>query len=106
MDKIIHYSVILKCSPQVAFKLFTDNSRLESWLCRAADVEPVVGGKYELFWNLENKEIDSTIGCKVSAVEPGKFISFEWKGPQQFSSFMNTARPLTHVVVMFWVCLK
>lgn len=29
-----------------------------------AAVDPKVGGKYELFWNPEDREKDSTISCK------------------------------------------
>lgn len=101
MDKIIYLKTVLDCSPDRAFEMFTVNELLESWLTMKADVEPVGGGKYELFWNPENREIDSTIGCKVTAVEPGKFIAFEWKGPAQYRDFMNAADPLTHVVAFF-----
>ncbi len=101
MDKIIYLKTVLDCNPDRAFEMFTVNELLESWLTAKADVEPVGGGKYELFWNPENREIDSTIGCKVTAVEPGKFIAFEWKGPAQYRDFMNAADPLTHVVAFF-----
>lgn len=37
----------------------------------------------------------------MTAVEPDKFLAFEWKGPTQFEHFMNSADPLTHVVVLF-----
>lgn len=101
MDKIIYLKTVLDCNPGRAFEMFTVNELLEFWLTMKADVEPVGGGKYELFWNPENREIDSTIGCKVTAVETGKFIAFEWKGPAQYRDFMNTADPLTHVVTFF-----
>ncbi|UCE27780.1 MAG: SRPBCC domain-containing protein, partial [Candidatus Coatesbacteria bacterium] len=101
MDKIIYSKTVLDCGPARAFEAFTVNELLETWLAEEADVEPVVGGKYELFWNPENRDIDSTIGCKVTAVEPGKFIAFEWRGPAQYRDFMNAADPLTHVAVSF-----
>ncbi|UCD92818.1 MAG: SRPBCC domain-containing protein [Methanobacteriota archaeon] len=101
MDKIIYESILLKCNPQRAFDMFTMNEHWEKWLTVAADVDPVVGGKYELFWVPDDRENDSTIGCKVLAVQPGKLLSFEWKGPKQFKHFMNNARPLTNVVVSF-----
>ena len=102
--KIIHASVYLNCNVHRAFEMFTVNECLQAWLPKLADVEPVVDGKYELFWDPENPEDNSTIGCKVTAVEPDKFISFEWKGPVQFKHFMNEADPLTHVVVFFLPC--
>ncbi|NIM96035.1 MAG: hypothetical protein GTO18_20230 [Anaerolineales bacterium] len=102
MDKVLHKSIRIGCDTDLAFELFTDNNHLSSWFPVEADVEPVVGGKYELFWDPDDKENNSTIGCKVTAVEPGKLIAFEWKGPLEFKEFMNNADPLTHVVVLFF----
>jgi len=104
MDKILHHLVRLHCTTDQAFKMFTVNELLESWLTSLAEVEPFVGGKYELFWNPTDRENDSTIGCKVTAIEPNKFLSFEWKGPKKFKNFMNNADPLTHVVAFFLPC--
>lgn len=101
MEKILHHSIQLRCDTHQAFEMFTANERLESWLPELADVEPVVGGKYELFFEPDERENNSTIGCKVTAVEGDKFIAFEWKGPVQYKHFMNNADPLTHVVVFF-----
>ena len=101
MDRIIFLSINLKCDSNVAFEMFTVNDHLENWLTEMADVEPKVGGKYELFWNSQDKENDSTIGCRILALQPSKFLSFEWKGPKQFKHFMNNVRPLTNVVVFF-----
>lgn len=101
MDKIIYHSIRVKCNPKRAFEMFTINRHLEQWLTQVADVEPKVGGKYELFWNPKDTENDSTNGCKILAVQPDNFLCFEWKGPKQFKHFMNEAKPLTNVVVFF-----
>ncbi len=101
MDKIVHHSVRLHCNARRAFEMFTVNHLLESWLVNVAEVEPVVGGKYELFWEPEDRENNSTIGCRVTAIEPDKFISFEWRSPKQYKHFANNADPLTHAVVFF-----
>ncbi|HET9918388.1 MAG TPA: SRPBCC domain-containing protein [Ktedonobacteraceae bacterium] len=101
MDKIIHQTVRLHCGAQRAFEMFTVNECLQSWLATLAEVEPEGGGKYELFWNPNEREQASTLGCKVTAIEPEQLLAFEWKGPPQFSHVMNTADPLTHVVVCF-----
>jgi hypothetical protein len=82
-----------------AFELFTVNEDVQSWLAPLADIEPREGGKYELFWDLENREENSTLGCKLTAIEGDRFLSFEWRGPTQYLHFMNDADPLTHVVV-------
>jgi uncharacterized protein YndB with AHSA1/START domain len=81
--------------------MFTVNKHLEKWLTKIADVEAKVGGKYELFWNPEDKENDSTIGCKILSIQPNRFLSFEWKGAKQFKHIMNEVRPLTNVVAFF-----
>jgi uncharacterized protein YndB with AHSA1/START domain len=101
MDNIIHVTARLRCDAHRAFQLFTVNELLRLWLAPLAEVEPVAGGKYELFWEPTDRENNSTIGCKVTAIEADKFLSFEWRGPKQFKPFMNNADPLTHVVVFF-----
>lgn len=101
MDKIISLSSTLHCNSQKAFQYFVDNQLLVAWLTAAADVEPKIGGKYELFWDPNDRENNSTIGCKVTAIQPDKFITFEWRSPKQFKHFANQADPLTHVVVFF-----
>ena len=101
MENIILIKVELGCEVKYAFNLFTVNELLEAWLPEKAEVEPKVGGKFELFWDPENREINSTIGCKITGIEENQFVSFEWKGPAHFQSFMNVADPLTHVVVFF-----
>jgi len=104
MDKIIYRVINLKCDQQKAFEMFTVNKHLEKWLTTEADVEPRIGGKFELFWNPDDKENDSTIGCRVTVIRPNRFLAFEWKGPKQYKDFMNNADPLTHVVVFFTSC--
>jgi len=101
VDKILHHSVQLRCDTHRAFEMFTVNELIESWLVTLAEVEPVVGGKYELFWEPHDRENNSTIGCRVTAMEPDKFLSFEWRSPKQFKHFANNADPLTHAVVFF-----
>lgn len=101
MDKIIIQDVVLHCSVQRAFAMFTENINLEKWLTVKADVVAKVGGKYELFWDTENPEIDSTIGCKILALNEPCYLNFEWKGPEQYEHIMNNLRPLTNVTVIF-----
>ncbi|MEO7018559.1 MAG: SRPBCC domain-containing protein [Ktedonobacteraceae bacterium] len=103
MSKIIAQNARLHCSVERAFAMFTHNEQLQRWLTKGADVEPVEGGRYELFWDLDNPEHNSTLGCKITAIEPNALLAFEWKAPEQFC-FMNEADPLTHVTVFFASC--
>ena len=99
MENIILVKEEIDCDIHTAFDLFTVNELLENWLTEKAEVDPKVGGKYELFWEPENRENNSTIGCRITGIEKNKFLSFDWKGPVDFQSFMNVADPLTHVIV-------
>lgn len=101
MNKIIHHSTRLQCHTGRAFEMFTVNHLLESWLVSLAEVEPVGGGKYELFWEPEDRENNSTIGCRITAIEQDKLLSFEWRSPKQYKHFANNADPLTHAIVFF-----
>jgi hypothetical protein len=107
LNKILHHSVTLRCDTGRAFGLFTISRQVESWLIKPfsqkgfAEIEPVTGGKYELFWEEQNKQENSTIGCHITALADGEFLSFDWKGPTEFKSIMNNTEPLTQVTVFF-----
>ena len=101
MENIILIKEEIDCDLSSAFSMFINNELLENWLTVKANIEPKFGGKYELFWDPEHPENDSTIGCKITGIEKNRFISFEWKGPTEFKSFMNNVDPLTHVIVFF-----
>jgi uncharacterized protein YndB with AHSA1/START domain len=83
------------------WRAWTDNTALQSWLTVKANVVANVGGAYELFWQPETPEQNSTLGCRVLAVEPMRRLSFEWRGPPQFVAVMNTTPLPTRVEVEF-----
>ena len=101
MDNIIVETKILKCSKEEAFEMFTVNKNLENWLTAKANVEHKKGGMYELFWEPDDVENNSTIGCRILAIDKPNYLNFEWKGPKQYKQFMNFTRPLTNVTVIF-----
>ncbi|MDO5089781.1 MAG: SRPBCC domain-containing protein [Leptotrichiaceae bacterium] len=100
MNKIIYINKVLNCPVKEAFKLFSDKDKVKWMTCLDANIDNFNGGKYELFWDLENKEKDSTLGCKILAYKPDEFIAFEWKGPTDLK-IMNSAEPLTVVSISF-----
>lgn len=100
-DRIVHVTADLPLAPEAAWSLFATRSGLESWLAPAAEVELRVGGRYALFWQPEQRENNSTIGCAITALAPGELIAFQWRSPVMFKPFANGANPLTHVVVSF-----
>jgi uncharacterized protein YndB with AHSA1/START domain len=99
---LIHVTAVLRCSPAEAFRHFTDSGLLATWLADRADVEPKIGGKYEIFWKSPPAPPNrGTTGCKISVLVPDKLLGFDWIGPTMFDDAMNVADPATHVLVAF-----
>lgn len=102
MDKVITVETTVRLNKQKAFDLFLKKGHLEKWLTKKAFVNDEIGGAYELFWEPQQPRYNSTMGCKIVAIDRPDFLSFEWRGPKQFDDFMNHIRPLTNVTVMFF----
>lgn len=71
------------------FEAWIKPEMLEQWLARKARVEPSPGGAYELFWDPENPQVNSTQGCRIADIVPNAELSFNWKGPEPYSSVMG-----------------
>ena len=102
-DKIIVNTTILNCNGETAFSYFEKKELLTKWLASKAEVEMKVGGKYELFWSPNDPDLtnNSTLGCKVLAVDKPHFFNIEWRGNAEQKHFMNQVRPLTNVTILF-----
>ena len=96
---MLEIKVMLPIKAKDARRYFLEPELLKRWLCRDAIVNPEKGGAYELFWDLDDRSHNSTIGCHLTSVSED-YISFTWKGPREYENVMNH-EPLTHVVVMF-----
>jgi len=100
-DRVVHVAALLPVAPARAFADFTSPDLLTTWLTAAAEVEAEVGGRYELFRNPRDRDVDSTIGCRITALVADELVAFQWRGPRPFRDFANGADPLTHLVVAF-----
>lgn len=101
MENIIHRKIRVDCPPQRAFEMFTVNRHIVRWLAPKADVKPEAGGRFHLFWDTKDLSKDNSRGCRITAIEHGRFLAFEWKSFERFSSFMDDADPKTHCTVFF-----
>lgn len=101
LDRIIHLLISLPKAPETIFPCFTESRLLQSWLTARAEVEPRVNGKYEFYWEPDDPENNSTIGCRITAFDRPQLLAFQWRSPKQYKEFANGADPLTHVVVAF-----
>lgn len=101
MSQIVIKQYDLPIAQDQAFKYFTDEEKLVEWLCNAASVDALVGGRYELFWDVQDPHKDSTRGCVILSYEEPYFLSFNWRGPDELDQVMNHVDPLTLVSVFF-----
>lgn len=94
----IDIRIFIENPPQQVFEAWIKPDLLERWLTRKANVEPSIGGAYELFWDPEHPEHNSTKGCRITDLVPNAELSFNWRGPEQFEDLMGAK---THVFVRF-----
>lgn len=78
-----------------------DSNRITTWFAPETNIEPWIGGAFELFFVPSNHEKESTIGCVIISIEEKKRLVFTWKGPSQFAKVMNNPSSLTSVEVIF-----
>lgn len=97
----IEKTIELPVSVEQAWEFWTDNQALQTWLAPKANVKATLGGSFELFWDLEHPDQNSTLGCKILALVPNRLLAFEWRGPVEFSDLMNTEPFPTWVSVSF-----
>jgi uncharacterized protein YndB with AHSA1/START domain len=79
-----------------------DPAQVGTWFAAKANVVPELGGAYELFWMPDNPERQSTIGCRITAISPHRYLAFTWRGPDELSAIMNEGDPPpppTHVTI-------
>ena len=97
--KIIRKETITTATMEDAWKAWTNVEGVTSFFVPKANIEPVVGGRYELFSTLKSpRGFRGTEGCKVLAIEPLKHLAFEFIAPPQFP---NVRRLRTRVDVTF-----
>lgn len=78
---------------------WTHSERITKWFAPQANLEPRLGGAFELFFTPGNHDQMGTKGCIVTLWEPQERLGFTWKGPDDFASVMNHEKALTYVLV-------
>src|SRR5260370_5527562 len=98
-SNVIRKETITTATLEAAWKAWTAVEGVTSFFVPKANIEPVVGGRYELFSSLKGpKGFQGTEGCKILALEPQKHLAFEFIAPPQFP---NVRRLRTRVDVTF-----
>src|SRR2546428_4957598 len=84
-SKVIRKETITTATVEDAWKAWTTVEGVTGFFVPKANIETVVGGRYELFSSLKApKGFQGTEGCKVLAIEPRKHLAFEFIAPPQF----------------------
>ena len=97
----LKFEIILNASLEEVWNAWTDDSLIVKWFSPGANIEPRLGGAYELYFDPNDHNHMSTIGCTITEYEPMNHLSFTWKGPDQYAEIMNNPDNLTHVKVTF-----
>lgn len=85
----IDIQVLIEYPLDRVFEAWLVPDLLERWLTRKATVEPSVGGAYELYWEPENPERNSTKGCRITGLVHNTELSFSWRGPAEYADLMG-----------------
>jgi uncharacterized protein YndB with AHSA1/START domain len=91
MAQPLRYTMDLPFPRDRVWDAWTRAENLARWLCLRAVVEPVVGGRYELFWNpdVSRPDSDSTLGCRLLSVDRPRLLRFTWRGADEVADVMN-----------------
>ncbi|MBC7543555.1 MAG: SRPBCC domain-containing protein [Candidatus Sericytochromatia bacterium] len=83
----IKLKVQLPLPAMAIWQMWTNPEQVVTWLAATANIEPRQGGRYELFWD-EAPEHNSTLGCRITALEPYSRMAFTWRGPEHLEALM------------------
>ncbi|MFQ5981525.1 MAG: SRPBCC domain-containing protein [Candidatus Heimdallarchaeota archaeon] len=97
----IAIEAIIPVSVESLWDAWTNNDVITKWFSPEANIEPRVGGPFELFFDPADHSHESTQGCVLTRVEEKNVLEFTWKGPGQFAEVMNDPASLTTVKVEF-----
>src|SRR5690349_7557099 len=98
-SKIIRKEVVTTATLEDAWKAWTTVEGVTSFFVPKAIIEPMAGGRYELFSSMKApKGFQGTEGCKILALETQRHLEFEFIAPPQFP---NVRRLKTRVGVAF-----
>lgn len=101
MTRVIKKQITLNAPIEQAWFLWTQSDQVEKWFAPKAVIEPVLGGRYELYFVPGNMANKNTVGCQVLTISPNQSLTVSWKGPSQFSVLMNDPFPTTTLTIRF-----
>lgn len=98
-NKILRRDVLVPASLEDVWKAWTTTEGLKTFFSPAAKVELVLGGPYEIYFDLEAPYGSrGSEGCRVLSYLPMEMLSFDWNAPPEFGELR---RKHTVVVLQF-----
>jgi len=85
----IDIELVIEDDVEAVFDAWINPEQLTRWLAPEAKIEPAEGGAYELYWEPERPEVNSTRGCRITEIVPNRELSFSWRGPEEYAEIMK-----------------
>ncbi|MEW5850693.1 MAG: SRPBCC domain-containing protein [Myxococcota bacterium] len=86
MEKIVRKERLIPGPLQDVWNAWTTSDGATTFFAPKAKIELRLGGAYELYFNLDEKEgRKGSEGMHVLSFVPGEMLSFEWNSPPEFS---------------------
>src|SRR5215467_12230760 len=102
--RLVRKQSVVSASPSVVWENWTTPAGVTTFFAPKANIEPKIGGLYELFFELKSpRGFQGTEGCRVLRFDPPNGLSFEFLAPPQFP---NVRRIRTRVDLLFDDVLK
>jgi uncharacterized protein YndB with AHSA1/START domain len=106
--RTIHFEIVVPCSRQELFRLWTTEEGVRTFFAPRSRIEPRVGGRYEMIFAPEidpEGENQGTKGARLLGIEQDRSLSFEWitfvlekhpngSGPPAVPAEQRNERPL------------
>lgn len=84
-EKLLRKEEVVSVPLGEVWKAWTTSEGLMTFLAPKANVQPVIGGPYELYFDLNSPlGFQGTEGCKVLALDSSRAVAFDFLAPPRF----------------------
>jgi uncharacterized protein YndB with AHSA1/START domain len=99
-EPFVHAEVIVDASAEQVWNAWTTTEGVKSWFAPGANIEPKVGGAYEIFFAPDEPAGQrGADGMRILLFQPQSALAFTWNAPAKFGERRNQ---LTHVIVRLY----
>ncbi len=96
----VHAEVVVNASVDDVWNAWTTVDGAKSFFGAGANIEPKVGGAYEILFDMKAPEGKrGAEGMRILLFEPKSALAFTWNAPPSFGPLRGQ---LTHVIVRFY----